>query len=200
MNSDFGFLQAILEEPREPGPRLVYADWLEEQGNPVADARAEYLRVECELDTVPVKPSRRRKLRARIAELQAIVGDEWWQALDCSPVEGCVEFTFRCPQRWDTLLPTSLESMRHCPECKNDVYYCRNIAEAREHAAEGHCVAVDTRKLRLRGDLQPPESRRLLGRVMPQARRRLPLPKRGPARNNTAGGSEAQSRPEGSAG
>ncbi len=39
------FLKAILERPDDDIPRLVYADWLDEQG----DVRAEFIRVQCEL-------------------------------------------------------------------------------------------------------------------------------------------------------
>jgi len=187
MNRDIGFLKAILAAPHDPAPRLVYSDWLEEQGDPTALARAEYLRVECEMDALPPKAYRRRKLRTRLRELQAAVGHEWWRALDCAPVEECVTFTFRCPQRWDTLQLTEAESVRHCSACSQDVYYCRGAVEAREHAAAGHCVAVDTRALRVSGDLRRTGHGRLMGRVTPQVRPRIPLPERGPA-----GGSEAE--------
>jgi uncharacterized protein (TIGR02996 family) len=40
------FLQAIREEPADDVPRLVYADWLEDNGLP---DRAELIRVQCEL-------------------------------------------------------------------------------------------------------------------------------------------------------
>jgi uncharacterized protein (TIGR02996 family) len=41
-----GFLQAIIEEPDNDAHRLIYADWLEEQGK---DERAELIRVQLEL-------------------------------------------------------------------------------------------------------------------------------------------------------
>ena len=44
--SDAAFLDAILAHPDDDGPRLVYADWLDEQGQA---ARAEFIRVQCEL-------------------------------------------------------------------------------------------------------------------------------------------------------
>jgi uncharacterized protein (TIGR02996 family) len=180
MSPHLGFLYAILETPDDPEPRLIYADWLEEQGDPVSRARAEYLRVECALAALPRKDATRRKLRVRLRELQTTVGNDWWRALDCARVEECIKFAFRCPQRWDTLLPTAEESIRHCSECGQDVYYCHSVAEARDHASAGHCVAVDTRALRLPGDLRRTERRRLLGRVAPQVRRRIPLPERRP--------------------
>src|SRR5262245_57052313 len=40
------FLQAIFEAPEDPSLRLIYADWLQDQGQ--AD-RAEFLRVHCQL-------------------------------------------------------------------------------------------------------------------------------------------------------
>jgi uncharacterized protein (TIGR02996 family) len=48
--SEEGFLQAITDEPDEDAHRLVYADWLDEQGNP---ERAEFIRVQCELARLP---------------------------------------------------------------------------------------------------------------------------------------------------
>jgi uncharacterized protein (TIGR02996 family) len=39
------FLKAILADPLNDGPRLVYADWLDERGDP----RGEFIRVQCEL-------------------------------------------------------------------------------------------------------------------------------------------------------
>ena len=41
------FLKTIIERPSEDGPRLVFADWLEEQDD--AD-RAEFIRVQCRLN------------------------------------------------------------------------------------------------------------------------------------------------------
>ncbi len=39
------FLRTIAENPDDDGPRLVYADWLEERGDPLG----EFIRVQCEL-------------------------------------------------------------------------------------------------------------------------------------------------------
>lgn len=46
-------LAAIAHEPDDDTPRLVYADWLEEYGKA---ARAEFIRVQCELARVKVHP------------------------------------------------------------------------------------------------------------------------------------------------
>ena len=46
MSQHAGFLRAILDDPDDDGVRLVYADWLDEHGQP---ERAEFIRVQCEL-------------------------------------------------------------------------------------------------------------------------------------------------------
>jgi uncharacterized protein (TIGR02996 family) len=48
MTDEEAFLAAIREAPSDPLPRLVYADWLDEQGDP----RGEFLRVHCELSEI----------------------------------------------------------------------------------------------------------------------------------------------------
>ncbi len=45
MNDHEPFIQAIIAEPEDDAPRLVYSDWLEERGDP----RAEFIRVQCAL-------------------------------------------------------------------------------------------------------------------------------------------------------
>jgi type IV pilus assembly protein PilB len=45
MTHDEAFLQAILEAPEDDTPRLIYADWLEEQGDP----RGEFIRLQAQL-------------------------------------------------------------------------------------------------------------------------------------------------------
>lgn len=44
------FLRAILEHPEDDAARLVYADWLQENGQ---EPRAEFIRVQCELSRIP---------------------------------------------------------------------------------------------------------------------------------------------------
>jgi uncharacterized protein (TIGR02996 family) len=47
------FLAEVLNHPEDDGPRLIYADWLEELGDP----RGEFIRVQCELaNTSPFEP------------------------------------------------------------------------------------------------------------------------------------------------
>jgi uncharacterized protein (TIGR02996 family) len=46
MNERQAFIQVIRENPDDDGPRLIYADWLDEQGDP----RGEFIRIGCEND------------------------------------------------------------------------------------------------------------------------------------------------------
>jgi uncharacterized protein (TIGR02996 family) len=59
---DDAFLQSIIENPEDDTPRLVYADWLDEHGQP---ERAEFIRVQCELDKTGEDDPRRQGLKER---------------------------------------------------------------------------------------------------------------------------------------
>src|SRR5262245_59635063 len=48
MPEDPAFIRAIAENPEDDAPRLVYADFLEETGEPLLIARAEFIRVQIE--------------------------------------------------------------------------------------------------------------------------------------------------------
>ncbi len=66
-------LQAVLAAPESVEPRLVYADWLQEQGDP----RGELISVQCLLGGGLEYPSQRHALRAREQELLAEHGELW---------------------------------------------------------------------------------------------------------------------------
>jgi uncharacterized protein (TIGR02996 family) len=63
------FLQAILHDPEDDAPRLLYADWLEERGDPYG----EFIRVQCELARLAPDTPGRQELQRREYELLA----EW---------------------------------------------------------------------------------------------------------------------------
>ena len=52
----------IIEHPDDDTPRLVYADWLDEHGDP---NRAEFIRVQCRLAALPAGSSEATKLARR---------------------------------------------------------------------------------------------------------------------------------------
>jgi uncharacterized protein (TIGR02996 family) len=184
MTDDRAFIRAILAEPGNIGLRLVYADWLEEFGSAASRDRAEYIRVECKMDGLPPKDKRRRRLEERLKKLRETVGDDWWRELDWSSVDYCGAFEYRCPQRWDTLAPTEDSTVRHCPECREDVHYCETMGEALHLAEAGKCVAIDSRRDRIPLEvIRPrPDEGVMLGRLIgpqPKPQRRVPLSQRG---------------------
>src|SRR5262249_20802400 len=67
------FLRAILENPDDDTPRLVYADWLEERDDP----RGEFIRVQCRLARMSGEDPLRPDLEARERDLLASHGEGW---------------------------------------------------------------------------------------------------------------------------
>jgi uncharacterized protein (TIGR02996 family) len=67
-------LRAVIASPDEDTPRLVYADWLQENGQ---DERAEFIRVQCELSQPSELIGREYALKRREWE---ILGRDWSNA------------------------------------------------------------------------------------------------------------------------
>jgi uncharacterized protein (TIGR02996 family) len=74
MRDDAAFLRAIIDNPDDDLPRLVYADWLDEHGEP---ARAEFIRVQCELARLTWHDPPAERLRQRQRELLAEHETRW---------------------------------------------------------------------------------------------------------------------------
>jgi uncharacterized protein (TIGR02996 family) len=215
MADERAFLAAILESPEDDCTKLVYADWLEERGDP----RAEYLRLVVQARrqkaVTPEQRRRHQELSTELAELRTRQAEDWraghestpeggdrqrrveeleaqlaelsgqlrlqvptrlrelaagldpnWLTVVSDPdVEGCgrstgrgwqPRFDFVCDRSWADMTPTGDDTVRHCKECGENVHFCDNLADAREHANEGHCIAVDLGVIRREGDLRPP--------------------------------------------
>jgi uncharacterized protein (TIGR02996 family) len=71
------FLHHVKEQPDDDTPRLVLSDWLEEHGGPADVARAEFIRVQCQLVRLTAKDPQAEKLLAREAELCRNHQREW---------------------------------------------------------------------------------------------------------------------------
>jgi uncharacterized protein (TIGR02996 family) len=131
---DDSFLRELLANPEDRQSRQVYADWLEERGDP----RGEFLRVEDALAALPKKDQACKKLQTRLQELRAVISPEWLAQLDRTRIENCeVRFEFQCPKRWEKLQPTESERVRYCDSCRKNVYHCTSVKEAQEHANRG---------------------------------------------------------------
>jgi uncharacterized protein (TIGR02996 family) len=74
------FWRSIQEAPDDDAPRLIYADWLDEQGEPAQVARAEFIRAQCELERLPEDDTARR---AELQKRESVLWKEHrkeWQA------------------------------------------------------------------------------------------------------------------------
>jgi len=214
MTEERAFLTAILERPDDDTTKLVYADWLEEQGDP----RGAYLRLmmkvrqerivtpkqrqrhkelpaelaelntqewqawrdgqssasenrkrrrrmqELEAQLAKLSKQIRQRISARLQELAATFDPDWLAVVSDPEIEGCGKstrevwrprFDFVCDKTWADLKPTDDNNVRHCESCSKNVHFCDNLADAREHSQEGHCIAVDLGIIRREGDLVP---------------------------------------------
>jgi uncharacterized protein (TIGR02996 family) len=74
MRDDKGLLHAVLDAANDDVPRLVYADWLEENGQ---SERAEFVRVQVEMARLPRHDARRTALRERNRALWVAHANAW---------------------------------------------------------------------------------------------------------------------------
>ena len=72
------FLRDVADHPADDAPRLVYADWLEENGQP---ERAEFIRVQIEHAGLDPDDFRRLPLAERARALQKEHGQRWCEGL-----------------------------------------------------------------------------------------------------------------------
>jgi uncharacterized protein (TIGR02996 family) len=102
--AELSFLRAIGDEPEADEPRLVFADWLEDRGNPWA----ELIRLQCARES----PVRQSELDPREACLVRQFWDEDWQGLKAYGVEagrlrrGLVEELIVDVEKWREHAPT----------------------------------------------------------------------------------------------
>jgi uncharacterized protein (TIGR02996 family) len=170
MRDESAFLQALLADPTDDDLRLVYADWLEEHGQPAFAPRVEFLRLTAEQVTNPGSKSQQKARLQRLQQLAAGLETDWLAVASRLPLENCqkkrreaetrrgysIRFDYLCHRRWEDLNTTEDQTVRFCDGCRQQVHYCDTIMEARKHAKNGHCIAVDLGVIRREDDLAPP--------------------------------------------
>lgn len=77
MNDRDALTAAVLAEPLADAPRLVFADWLDEQGDPADAARAELIRAQIELARGETDAPGLDRLTARVRGLLAAHAADW---------------------------------------------------------------------------------------------------------------------------
>lgn len=84
MSDRDALLRLICENPEDDTVRLVFADWLQENGD---EPRAEFIRLQCQAARLPVVSSARQHKQNRINHLLRAHEREWSQGLPIPP--GC---------------------------------------------------------------------------------------------------------------
>src|SRR5690242_21963049 len=81
MNHEEAFLTDICKHPLDNAPRLIYADWLEEQGTPDCTARANFIRLQCRLAEIAEDEPSRTALQSEAGKLLKAYRKAWMQPL-----------------------------------------------------------------------------------------------------------------------
>ncbi len=102
------FLDGIKDRPEDDAPRLLLADWLEAQGDPLG----EFLRSQVVHARMGLRDSRRGPLECRELELLRGHGDEWLGplrtlAVPCTFERGLVRIAVHAPTHLAALGPES---------------------------------------------------------------------------------------------
>jgi uncharacterized protein (TIGR02996 family) len=74
MTRDEAFLADIREHPKDDGPRLVYSDWLEDNGDP---ERAEFIRLQCRLAPMDWRDPGYKEMEKRAETLEWKNRERW---------------------------------------------------------------------------------------------------------------------------
>jgi uncharacterized protein (TIGR02996 family) len=158
MHDEAGFLSAIRTTPADDTARLVFADWLDEQDDPICKTKAAFIRLELQLAEAPEQNLNRLSALQQLETLAAQLAPDWLVVVSHPKLEACrVQFQFECPARWDRLKPTDDPKTRFCDTCRKNVHYCDTLQEAQTHAANGHCVALTVVLARRACLARPPE-------------------------------------------
>jgi uncharacterized protein (TIGR02996 family) len=156
VHDEAGFLSAIRSTPADDTARLVFADWLDEQDDPLCKTKAEFVRLELRMAEVPERSLNRIRWLSRLEKLAVQLDRNWLAVVSHPKLEACrMRFDFECPAHWNRLQPTDDPKTRFCDTCKKNVHYCDTLAEAQTHATNGRCVALTVVLARQSGLVRP---------------------------------------------
>jgi uncharacterized protein (TIGR02996 family) len=95
MSDESALLAAILAQPEEDTPRLVYADWLDEHGDAAGRARAEFIRLQIELARSGLTDRRRKGAEDRCLALSREHHEAWLAPFRAACADEPIAGTFR---------------------------------------------------------------------------------------------------------
>ena len=118
------FIATLRAQPADIAVRMVYADWLEQNGK---RAQCELLKLTEHLDTF---------MHKNASDI------DWRVVCARTPIDNCIQN--RCPGFWDGLNPVDgNDYVRSCRECNKHVAYCGNLQEVRAAAWDESPVVFD---------------------------------------------------------
>src|SRR5262245_27924648 len=123
-NEEAAFLARVCEQPDSDGPRLIYADWRDEIGDP----RGTFIRVQCALAKLPPGDSRRTELTEIEQHLLAQHFDAW-----TAPLRGLAS---RCDLRRGFVEIVYLEAKRFL-QCGEELFRLAPVRHALLHDVAG---------------------------------------------------------------
>lgn len=147
------FLKEIESDLDGDSARLVYADWLEDRGDP----RSEYLRLEYELTSGNGTTRDLESVVARVNKLNSSIDPAWLALVSRSAIEGCYQHfdeNRACPKLWRALNKTESPTIRICKKCKLSVQFCTNLNDASWFQQQHIRIAVESTLERNKDDLQ----------------------------------------------
>lgn len=149
---EISFIREVLFDLKDEMPRQVYADWLEERGDP----RGAFLRIDYAMRQLDSEVAEYEQQRERRDELVHKLDPQWVSLLARVAIESCSRGNVGvlCPLDWHALPPIGDDpTQRYCDQCGRSVTYCFTIDEARKQSRKGECVAIDLAVVRSKDDL-----------------------------------------------
>src|SRR5262245_53147034 len=106
MYTDATFLAHLEADPTDDTTRLVYADWLDEQGDAESAAKAEFLRGTVQLVPRPGQKGGRKARRKRLQKLAAGLDAAWLAVVSHLAIENCYRKRTEDEARRDFRVPS----------------------------------------------------------------------------------------------
>lgn len=132
MIEEQAFLNSILADLKNETVRLIYADWLEERGDDLSAAKAEFLRLQSAWLRLSAYSPMKVRLRKRLRQCGQSLDPDWIATVSMLLIENCYErLILDCPAKWEHLQITGEPWIRVCGACKKQVRYCPTVRMAR---------------------------------------------------------------------
>ena len=169
MTEQDALLQAVCDAPEEDAPRLVYADWLEEHGDP---DYAAFIRLQIQIARIPAEPRKRDPARDELRDRENAIWrrlKKRWRPLlepiraskrdfargfyfavaDRFAAFGYPTFAAESPKWWPVLPVRRVELVNVVPVELADSEYLARLTELRIHSGPSSVMMEEELAIRL---------------------------------------------------